>query len=396
MYQPKRWGPPCDERGGITTSIALRAHPEVDPHLPAEPLRTPYLLLDVDLAVSRFTALAGCFGPQSVHYAVKANPHPALVAALAAVGSRFDVASPGELDLCLAAGVDPAHLVYSNPVKRRSDIAYAHHLGVGLFAADSWEEIVKLSQAASGSDVLVRLSTSGAGSDWPLSGKFGCSPDEAVDLVRRMPGLGLVPYGLTFHVGSQAVHAGAWSRAIATCGVIMRRLDEDGVRLRLLDLGGGYPVPYDTAMTGIEEIGAVVTDAVATLPYPVALAVEPGRYLTAEAGTMTATVIGRARRRGKDWLHLDVGAFGGLMEALETDRGLHNPVTCQHGHAAPVLTPMSVTGPTCDSEDTVLIDAPVCAELVTGDRVRIGCTGAYTTAYASTFNGFELPSTIVL
>jgi ornithine decarboxylase len=174
----------------------------------------------------------------------------------------------------------------------------------------------------------------------------------------------------------------------------MTVLAAEGVRLSLLDLGGGYPVPYDEPVVTIEEIGAVVASAVAALPYPVQLAVEPGRYLTAEAGTMVATVIGRARRRGADWLHLDIGAFGGLMEALETDRGLHFPVTCRHAHTAtPKLIPMAVTGPTCDSEDTVLIGAPLCADLLTGDQVRIGCTGAYTTAYASAFNGFDVPWT---
>jgi ornithine decarboxylase len=331
----------------------------------------------------------------AVHYAMKCNPEPAVLARLAAQGCGFEIASTAELRTLLELGVDPAELLYSNPVKPVGHIAEAHQQGVRRFAADCFDELAKLARYAPGAEVYLRVDVSNDGSVVPLAGKYGCTPAEAVSLLRQAGGLGLVPYGITFHVGSQAVDASAWSRAIATCGEVMTVLAQEGIRLTLLDLGGGYPIRYDQAVPDIAEIGRVVAAAVAELPYEIQLAAEPGRYLTGEAGTMVATVIGRARRRGADWLHLDVGAFGGLMEALETDRGLHYPVTCLHDHAGAVaLTPMSVTGPTCDSQDTVLIDDPVCAALVTGDQVRIACTGAYTTAYASTFNGFDVPSTV--
>ena len=357
---------------------------------------TPFLELDLERVRRQLLTMRAALPGIAVHYAMKCNPEPAVLAMLAAEGCGFEIASTAELRSLLDLGVDPADLLYSNPVKPVGHIAEAHRSGVRRFAADSFDELAKLARCAPGAQVYLRVDVSNDGSVVPLAGKFGCSPGEAVSLLRQAGGLGLVPYGLTFHVGSQAVDVQAWSRAIATCGEMMTVLASEGVRLRLLDLGGGYPVPYDCAVPSIATIGAVIAAAVDTLPYEIALAVEPGRYLTAEAGVMTATVIGRARRRGADWLHLDIGAFGGLMEALETDRGLHYPIRCLHGHPRPArMTPMSVTGPTCDSEDTVLIDAPVCADLVTGDLVRIGCAGAYTTAYASTFNGFDLPSTVI-
>ncbi|MDX6244602.1 MAG: ornithine decarboxylase [Frankiales bacterium] len=358
---------------------------------------TPYLELDLDRVGYQLSAMRSALPGVAVHYAMKCNPEPELLALLAAQGCGFEIASAAELRTLLALPghpVDPAALLYSNPVKPGGHIAEAHRCGVRRFAADCVDELAKLARHAPGAEVYIRVDVSNAASVVPLAGKYGCTPAEAVSLLRQCRGLGLVPYGLTFHVGSQALDAQAWGTAIRSCAEIMTVLMAEGVRLRLLDLGGGYPVPYDESVVTIAAIGAVVRSAVAALPYPVELAAEPGRYLTAEAGTMVATVIGRARRRGVDWLHLDVGAFGGLMEALETDRGLHYPVRCLHGHAsAPELLPMSVTGPTCDSEDTVLIDAPLCADLVTGDQVRISCTGAYTTAYASAFNGFDVPST---
>ena len=332
-----------------------------------------------------------------VHYAVKCNPEPALLARLAAEGCGFEIASTTELRELILLGVDPGELLYSNPVKPIGHIAEAHQDGVRRFAADSYDELAKLERCAPGAEVYLRLDVSNDGSVVPLAGKYGCTSAEAVSLLRQAGRMGLVPYGLTFHVGSQAMEARAWSRAIARCAAVMTTLAAEGIRLQMLDLGGGYPIRYDAAVPDIAEIGRVIADAVALLPYPVSLTAEPGRYLTAEAGTMVATVIGRASRRGAEWVHLDIGAFGGLMEALETNRGLHYPVSCVHGHRNPPrLVPMSVTGPTCDSEDTVLIGAPLCAELVTGDLVRIACTGAYTTAYASAFNGFDLPTTVVL
>ena len=357
---------------------------------------TPYLELDLTRVAGQLARMRSALPGVAVHYAMKSQPEPAVLAMLASRGCGFEIASAAELRALVALGVDPGALLYSNPVKPVGHIAEAHRTGVLRFAADCFDELAKLARHAPGAQVYLRVDVSNRGSVVPLAGKYGCTPAEAVSLLRQCRGLGLVPYGLTFHVGSQAVDAGAWGSAIATCGEVMAALATEGIRLSLLDLGGGYPVPYDEAVVTIEEIGAVVATAVAALPYPVEVAVEPGRFLTAEAGTMVATVIGRARRRGADWLHLDVGAFGGLMEALETDRGLHYPVTCVHPHVtAPRTIPMSVTGPTCDSEDTVLIDAPLCADLVTGDEVRIGCAGAYTTAYASAFNGFDVPSTTV-
>ena len=129
---------------------------------------TPYLALDVNRAVRQYSLIADAFGAGTVHYAVKANPHPHLVGELVRGGSRFDVASPAELDLCLQAGADVSQIIYSHPMKRRADIVYAHRHGVELFVADSAAEIDKVAEAAPGAAVLVRLATTGAGSDWPL------------------------------------------------------------------------------------------------------------------------------------------------------------------------------------------------------------------------------------
>lgn len=361
----------------------------------AEP--TPYLVLDPAVAVAQLQRLRAALPGVDLHYAVKCNPHPALLRALADAGARFEIASAAELDLLVALGVVRADVLFSNPVKPVAHIAHARAHGVRRFAFDSADEVAKLSAAAPGCDAILRIDVSNAASVVPLAGKFGAAPDDAAGLLLQARDAGLRPAGLTFHVGSQALDAAAWARATALCGGILRTLLRHRVVLRLLDIGGGFPIRYDEEVPEPEAIGAALRPALEALPYPLAVAAEPGRFLAGPAGEMVATVIGRARRRGEDWLHLDVGAFGGLMEALETDRALRYPLRCTHEHATPPATVrVHVTGPTCDSEDTVLVDAPVCAALRTGDTVVLGAAGAYTTAYASTFNGFPAPQTLVV
>ncbi|MEO6512195.1 MAG: hypothetical protein ABIO16_14450, partial [Nocardioides sp.] len=164
---------------------------------------TPRLELHVPTALARLRRLRSALPGTAVHYAVKANPHPVLLRALVTAGASFDVASPAEVRACLDAGARAEDLVYSNPIKLRADIVESAALGVRLFVVDSPEETRKVAEAAPGSAVLCRLVTSGDGSDWPLSRKYGCSTAEAVDVLVLAAGLGLDAGGVSFHVGSQ-------------------------------------------------------------------------------------------------------------------------------------------------------------------------------------------------
>src|SRR3954454_13648525 len=151
---------------------------------------TPYLDFDVPHAVATYRRLAQALPGTALHYAVKANPDPALLSALAAAGCRFDVASPAEITAALMAGATADDLLYSNPVKRRDDVRFAARLGVDRFVVDSASEVAKVAAAAPGSGVLCRLVSSGEGSDWPLSRKYGCSTGEAVAVLREAARLG--------------------------------------------------------------------------------------------------------------------------------------------------------------------------------------------------------------
>jgi ornithine decarboxylase len=355
---------------------------------------TPYLAMDLDAVSHAYRVLAGALPGVTLHYAVKCNPDPRVLDRLRELGCRFEIASAPELELLGTIGVHPADVLFSNPVKTPAHIAAAHAAGVRRYAFDSTAELDKIGAHAPGASVYVRLSTSGNAAQVPSEGKFGVGVEAAGRLLRDAAGRGLDPHGVTFHVGSQTTDPLAWDAAIESCGRLMDALLEHGIRLRMVDIGGGFPAAYVEYTPHPAGIGKHVGTAVERyLPYPVDLVAEPGRALVAEAGTMVATVIGVAERHGRRWVHLDVGAFNGMMEALETGNRLRYPVSDSRSSAT--VVPHHVTGPTCDSQDTVLHDAPLSASLTVGDTVYIHSAGAYTTSYASRFNGFDLPATLI-
>ncbi len=353
---------------------------------------TPYLLMDLDRVERAYLTLLDALGVDAIHYAVKCNPDRQVLARLHALGCRFEIASHTELALLRTIGVAGADVLYSNPVKPVEHVRQAHRAGCWRFAVDSPAELAKLARHAPGAAVYVRLRTQGGRtSAVPSEGKFGVDAQHAYQLLCDAPGFGLRPYGLTFHVGSQMTRPTAWAEAITEAGDLLTALASAGVRLAMLDIGGGFPASYRGAAPDPHEYGAFVRQALGQLPYRPQVVAEPGRALVADAGVLVGTVIGTATRAGRDWVHLDVGAFNGLMEALETGNTLAFPLTDSRRRTE--QTRYHLTGPTCDSQDTIMFDAPLSAGITEGDRIHIRTAGAYTTAYAARFNGFEIPET---
>jgi ornithine decarboxylase len=353
---------------------------------------TPYLVTDLDAIARRHAAFEEAMPGVLTRYAMKCNPAPEILRTLAERGAGFEIASLGELRMLQAIGTDPAEVLYSNPVKPPSHIAEAFRAGVWRFSFDSPNELAKIAEHAPGAAVYVRLRVDDTSSVFPLSRKFGTDVDDAYDLMLLAKRLGLRPYGVTFHVGSQCTNPKAWHDAIGDAGQLMNMLLADGIELAMLDLGGGFPARYTSDVPTIDEIGTVVNSAVASLlPYaPELLVAEPGRHLVAESSVMAATVIGRETREGENWLYVEVGVYNGLMEVLQTPGGWDFPMWASRADA-PTM-PFTVTGPSCDSTDTIAYGVPLPATLEVGDVVYLGSTGAYTLAYASHFNGFPPPT----
>ena len=358
---------------------------------------TPRLELSVGAAVSRYLDLASALPGTSIHYAVKANPHPVLLRALAQAGCHFDVASPAEVRAALAAGAPASHLVHSNPVARRDHLREAHDLGVRLFVLDSPGEVAKLADAAPGASVLVRIVTSGSGSDWPLSRKYGCSVEDAVALLRDAARLGLDPAGVSFHVGSQQRDPQAWGPPIRSAARVFEAVRAHGIRPWLLDLGGGFPAALEGGgVPSVSEFGAAIEAHLADAfgdDRPRTL-VEPGRGIVGDAGTVVTSVVGVVDRGGVRWVFVDAGVFTGLVETLDEAIRYRLEVPGVGGTSGPCV----LAGPTCDSADVLYETTPVSLPLTLaeGDELRIYAAGAYSTCYSTVgFNGFAPLPTVI-
>lgn len=354
---------------------------------------TPCLVLDVDRVETNFRRMQSAMPLARIYYAVKANPAAPILERLVGLGSFFDAASLEEVEGCLAAGARAEAISFGNTVKKERAIAAAYAHGVRMFAFDSEAELKKLARSAPGSRVYCRILVGNDGAEWPLSRKFGCEAEMAKELMVLAGELGLDPYGISFHVGSQQTRAGAYEAAIAKVAMLFTDLREAGVNLRMVNLGGGYPVRYRQEVPEIDAIGAAIMGAMAqhfgnALPE---ILVEPGRFIVGDAGIVSAEVV-LVSRKGKDdpvrWVYLDIGRFGGLAET-EGEAIKYAFVTPHDGGTE---GPVTIAGPTCDSTDTLYEKAnyrlPLALEA--GDRVALLSTGAYVTSYASqNFNGFR-------
>jgi ornithine decarboxylase len=345
----------------------------------------PFLILDTAIVrgkVRRFRAAMPRVRP---HYAVKANPDRRVLKVLAQEGCGFEIASTAELDLLLSLGVPAAEVFYSNPVKSRESIAYAAGKGVEWFVVDSVDELRRVLEAKRDAKLYLRIATPNIGSDWPLSGKFGAGAGDAREIVSTAARLGADLAGVTFHVGSQCRNPENWRVALEKARALFDLMSRSGLRPRLLNIGGGFPVRHVKPIPSIEVIGAVVNEGLKAFGDDVHVIAEPGRYLVSDAGYFVCRVLGTATRAGKRWMHWDAGLFGGVIESSE---GLRYRIRTDR--AGPDIA-WTVAGPTCDSVDIVMREEPLPSDLQEGDFVYIRNAGAYTTAYASQFNGFPLP-----
>ncbi|HYC01723.1 MAG TPA: type III PLP-dependent enzyme [Azospirillaceae bacterium] len=354
---------------------------------------TPCLVVDLDVVGDNYDKLHGALPDARIFYAVKANPAPEILRLLVERGSCFDTASVPEIQACLDAGATPDRISFGNTIKKASDIRIAHELGISLFAFDSDAELEKIAEHAPGARVFCRILTSGEGADWPLSRKFGCDLEMARELLLAASRTKVVPYGVSFHVGSQQRDVGQWDLALSQTAQLFRELEEQGVVLRMVNMGGGFPTRYLKDVPTSEAYGAAIDEALRRhfgnrIPETI---IEPGRGMVGNAGVIRSEVVLISRKsklEDRRWVYLDIGKFGGLAETM--DEAIRYPIRTPHDGGT--TGPCVVAGPTCDSADVLYeklpYDLPI--SLTIGDEILIEGTGAYTTTYSAVgFNGFS-------
>ncbi|MDP9235887.1 MAG: type III PLP-dependent enzyme [Chloroflexota bacterium] len=361
-------------------------------HLLTDDIETPTLVLDLAHVRENLEAVRAAFAQVNprILYSCKANSDADVLRTVYEAGCGFDVASIGEIRQLEAVNIPARAAVFSSTVKIGSHISDAFARGIDTFAFDSYTEVEKLAERAPGAKVIVRLEVPHVGSRWPLAHKFGVPPLEAVDLLRQAEARGLHPYGLTFHVGSQCERPQSWGDAIEVAGRVWTRARDAGIRLKLVNFGGGIPAKYTEPVPHVVDIGKEVTSRISReFGWDAEYAIEPGRFVTAEAGTLVTTVIGTATRNHKPWVFVDLSIYAGL---LEVTGGWRYPMVTSKDHLP--KRPTTLAGPTCDSTDLLASDIDL-PELQVGDRLLLGSAGAYTTSYRE-YNGFTFPQVIAI
>jgi ornithine decarboxylase len=349
-------------------------------------------VVDLDIIAQNYRDLERALPQADIFYAVKANPAKEVLTTLLSLGAFFDSASIYEIETCLDIGASPDRIAYGNTIKKAQDIAKAFDHGVELFAFDSRAELAKLKTEAPGAGVFCRIFMDGAGADWPLSRKFGCDPDLAVELMCRAADDGLKPAGISFHVGSQQRDLAQWDVAIERAAMVFSTLGARGVELELVNIGGGFPAQYRQDVEPMAHYGEAIRASIVKHfgNRPPRIIAEPGRSIAGDAGIIQTEVVlvaEKSREPDRRWVFLDIGKFGGLPETFE--EAIQYRITTPHdgGPVGPVV----LAGPTCDEVD-VLYDAagytlPLALE--SGDLIEILSAGAYTATYSSIgFNGF--------
>ena len=323
-----------------------------------------------------------------VLYAVKCNPHPIVLKTLFDAGiHNFDTASLGEIELVSKINKN-ATCYFMHPIKIRAEVgdAYMKH-NVKYFVIDHIDELKKIQEETKGGRgvvVLVRFATPGGVARYELSRKFGATVEDACSLLHSVRDAGFEP-GLAFHVGSQCHSPDAFLSALLLTGAI---IDQAGVELQYLDVGGGFPTPYlnddppplseyfRAIKLGIEEL---------RLPKQCMVMCEPGRALVAAACSLIVQVL----LRKEDSIYINDGVYHSFAETVTG--GLKPPVRLiRPGQShAKETGEFNVYGPTCDNTDCLPYRLPIPVDVREGDWLELGQMGAYSNAMTSKFNGFH-------
>jgi len=354
----------------------------------AKTIETPFLVLDTTYVKENYYKLKNSINDVEIFYAVKANSHTSILKTLKDLGASFDVASKGEIEKLMNMGISTDKMSFGNTIKKEKDIKFAWDNGVEYFAVDSEMEVEKIARNAPGAKVYGRLSMSSNDSDWPLSGKFGTDVDHLIEILKYAKRKGLIPYGVSFHVGSQSYNKYKWKEAILNASEVFEKLHKQKIDLKMLNLGGGIPVKHTKPVPEVEEIGEIINESIEEyLGWVKGLRVlsEPGRSMVGNAGIIASRVLLRSRKGTQNWVFLDTGVFHGLMETIENFRY----EVLVEGKEYSETTTMTLAGPTCDSVDTIYDEIELPINIDYNDIVYFINAGAYTNEYSTSFNGIE-------
>jgi ornithine decarboxylase len=361
----------------------------------AERHGTPLLVLQPHLVARRYREITDKLPGVRMHYAIKASPHPLVLSTIAICGGGFDVATSAEVDLLQQLGLPMDRCIHTNPIKKPAEIDHAYAAGIRTFVVENACEAQKFTGRPADIELLVRLAFRNPAAKSDLSSKFGVELADAELLVKHVIAAGVQFAGFSFHVGSQSASARPYGTALRGTLDLIKHIEESlGVRSRVIDIGGGFPVDYRESMPTIDAVADVIDDALGSQRDEFTLLAEPGRFLAADCMTLLTSVVGTAERGGQIWHYLDDGVYGSYSNVMTED--VHPPILALReltGEGDTGYEPVTLAGPTCDSADVIARDYPM-PPLEVGDVVVSPMMGAYTAVTSSRFNG--IPATPIV
>lgn len=354
---------------------------------------TPLMIISKDALKAQYSLFKRFLPEVFPYYAIKANPNPEIIRFFADLGAGFDVASANEMKLVLTIGAKPEKIIFANTVKSDNDISFARKNNVKLMTFDNEPELYKIAKNCPGAKVLVRIKVSNIGSLVELSLKFGADPEQALPFILKAKKLGLRPVGVAFHVGSQCTDATNYIQALEMSAAIFREAKQNGIKLNILDIGGGFPIKHFDKDNHInfETLASKIRKELKRLfDKDTKFIAEPGRFFAGPAGLLITKVVGRTFRNNKNYYYLDDGIYQDFS-GIVFDHCKYQFNAIKRGHK--FLS--TLAGPTCDSFDTISQSEEL-PELEVGDIVYVKNIGAYSCASAVPgFNGFQ-PAKIIL
>ncbi len=356
--------------------------------------KTPFMVIRKGILEKQFRRFQKALPNVTPYYAIKSNPHPKIIQTFLKLGSCFDVASAGEMRQVLRLGAKPNQIIFANTIKSVDDIVAAKRMRVKLMTFDNEPELYKIAEHYPGAHVIVRLKVENDKSQVNLSLKFGADPEVAFLMLKKAKQLGLHPVGVSFHVGSQSKNVEIYLQALEITSGIFKEAKENGILLRIVDIGGGFPIPHFDGEIGInfERMAAEIRKHIRHLKFDkkVHFIAEPGRFFSGPAGLLVTQVVGRTFRNNKNYYYINDGVYQDFS-GLVFDHCKYEFKTLRRGQK--FLS--CLAGPTCDSFDTLATDAEI-PELYMNDVVYVKNIGAYSCASAvPNFNGFP-PAKIIL
>ena len=355
----------------------------------AEKYGTPLLVLSLEQIEKNYNLLRTHMPRVKVFYAIKANPHRRILELMRDLGSNFDVASDGEIMELASLGVDGSRMIYANPMKTVNGLRACRNAGVGKMTFDSAGEIDKMARECPGATALLRIRIDNSSAHVDLNKKFGAGREQALELLQKAKAAGLDAAGIAFHVGSQTTSADPYLNALDIAREIFEEAAANGMQLRIMDIGGGFPIPEPKVRFNLTEMLKQI-NARLDEDFPgVEIWCEPGRFICGTAVNLITSVIGVTERGGQPWYFLDDGLYGTFSGVL-FDQWDFKLISFKEGEQVAA----TFAGPSCDSLD-IMFRGKMTVRQEEGDLILVPICGAYTSASATTFNGFNKANFVV-